>query len=143
MIDLQVSVHIDAPVETVFGYSTDNQNDPHWMEEVTRVEQTSDGPIGVGSTFRNYVDFMGKTFDDSHEVVEYQPNERMTIVQQTGPVPFKATYLYEPVAGRTVFTMQIEAETKGFFKAVEPIVRRRLAKQFERNLRNLKSLMES
>ncbi|HEX6299369.1 MAG TPA: SRPBCC family protein [Acidimicrobiia bacterium] len=142
MIELEVSVDIDAPIEEVFEFSTNNENDPTWMEEVTRVEKTSEGSVGVGSTFINYVEFMGKTFDDSHEVVEYEPNERMTIVQTTGPVPFKATYLYRSVNGGTRFSMQIEAETKGFFRVATPLVRRQLRRQFERNLRNLKSLLE-
>ncbi len=142
MIKVEVNTHIDAPVEEVFAFSTNNENDPKWMDEVKEVEKTSKGPLGVGSTFINYVDFMGRTFDDSHEVTEYVPNRKMTIVQKTGPVPFKAAYLYKPSAGGTRFSMVIEAETKGFFKVASPLVRRQLKAQFERNLRNLKTLLE-
>jgi len=110
--------------------------------EVKRVEKTSEGPIGVGSTFINYVEFMGRTFDDSHEVIEYEPNEKMTIEQRTGPVPFKATYLYHPANGGTHFKMQIEAEKKGVFRIASPLVRKQLKTQFEKNLSNLKGMLE-
>lgn len=142
MIELEIVTHIDVPVEAVFTYSTNNENDPIWMDEVKKVEKTSEGPIGVGSTFINYVDFMGRTFDDTHEVTEYEPNTKMTIVQRTGPVPFKAIYLYQPADEGTRFTMKIEAETKGFFKVASPLVRRQLKSQFEKNLSNLKTLLE-
>jgi uncharacterized protein YndB with AHSA1/START domain len=142
MIELEVSTNIDAPVEEVFAFSTNNENDPRWMDEVKKVEKTSHGPLGVGSTFINYVEFMGRTFDDSHELIEYEPNKKMTIIQRTGPVPFKATYLYEASDPGTRFSMQIEAESKGSFKVAAPLVRRPLRTQFERNLRNLRTLLE-
>ncbi|NIP41855.1 MAG: hypothetical protein GWN00_21480, partial [Aliifodinibius sp.] len=143
MIELEIATHIDLPVEEVFAYSTNNENDPTWMDEVKKVEKTSEGPIGIGSTFINYVEFMGRTFDDTHEVIEYEPNTKMTIVQRTGPVPFKARYLYQPDNEGTQFTMHIEAETKGFFKITAPLVRRQLKSQFEKNLSNLRKLLEN
>ena len=98
MIELEIATHIDVPIETVFAYSADNENDPTWMDEVKKVEKTSDGPIGVGSTFINYVDFMGRTFDDTHEVIEYEPNTKMTIVQKTGPYKFVEKSVREKMA---------------------------------------------
>lgn len=142
MIELEVTTHIEAPVEAVFAYSANNENDPTWMDEVKKVEKTSEEPIGVGSTFNNYVDFMGRTINDSHEVIEYEPNKKMTIVQKTGPIPFKATYLYQPDNGGTRFTMQIEAETKGFFRIASPLIRSQYKSQLEKNFSNLKSLLE-
>lgn len=143
MIKVEVTTNIDAPVEEVFAFSTNNENDPTWMEEIKKVEKTSERPLGVGSTFINYVEFMGRTFDDSHEVTEYEPNKKMTIVQKTGPVPFKATYLFQPTDGGTLFSLHIEAETKGFFKVASPLVRRQLKAQYERNLSNLRTLLEA
>lgn len=143
MIQVDVSVDIDAPVEEVFDYSTNNKNDPAWMEEVVNVRKTSDGPIGVGSTFVNYVEFLGRSFDDSHEIVDYEPNKRMTILQKTGPVPFKATYLTQPVEDGTRFSMHIEAEPGGFFKLASPLIRRQLQRQYEKNLANLKAILEN
>lgn len=142
MIEFEVSVDIDAPVGEVFGYSANNENDAEWMGPVTKVEKTSEGPTGVGSTFVNYVQFMGKTFDDSHEVVEYQANERMKIVQRTGPVPFTTTYLYQSIERGTRFSLLIEAETKGLFKVAKPVMARQLKKQFENDLQTLKTLLE-
>jgi uncharacterized protein YndB with AHSA1/START domain len=143
MIELELDTRINAPVDQVFEYSANNLNDPAWMDEVKRVEKTTEGQIGVGSKFINYVEFMGRTFDDAHEVIEYKPNEKMTIIQRTGPVPFKATYLYHPSNNGTHFTMKIEAQTKGFFKVASPFVRRQLKSQFETNLSNLKTILEN
>lgn len=142
MIQVDVSIDIDAPVKKVFEYSTNNDNDPVWMEEVVKVQKMTDGPIGVGSTFKNYVEFLGRSIEDSHEIVEYEPFTSMTISQKAGPVPFKATYLYRPLEDGTRFSMQIEAEPGGFFKLASPLVRRQLKTQYERNLKNLKAILE-
>ena len=142
MIQVDVSIDINAPVDKVFEYSTNNENDPAWMEEVVKVRKTSDGPVGVGSTFINYGEFLGRGFEDSHEIVEYDPNTSMTVVQKTGRVPFEANYLYRPLEGGTRFSMHIEAEPGGFFKLATPLLRRWLKSQFETNLKNLKVILE-
>ncbi len=142
MIEFEVAVDIDAPVDEVFGYSADNLNDPEWMGPVTRVEKTTEGPVGVGTTFVNYVRFLGKTFDDSHEIVEYEPNESMKIVQRTGPVPFTTTYRYRPIDTGTRFSLQVEAETRGLYAMARPVMARQLKRQFENDLRTLKDLLE-
>ena len=80
MIQVDLSINIEAPKEEVFAYTTNSENDPNWMEEVVNVRKTSEGPIGVGSTFENQVEFLGKTIEDTQEIVEYEPNKSMTIV---------------------------------------------------------------
>jgi carbon monoxide dehydrogenase subunit G len=111
------------------------------MEEVVKVQKTSIGPTGIGSTFENQVEFLRKTIEDTQEIVEYEPNKKMIIVQKTGLVPFKASYLFRNLNSGTRFSMQIEAESGGLFKIAAPLVRRQLRTQFERNLANLKALL--
>lgn len=43
MIELEIATHIDVPVEAVFAYSTNNENDPTWMDEVKKVERHHKG----------------------------------------------------------------------------------------------------
>lgn len=60
MIKIEHSVIISRPVKDVFTYVTEVENEPQWIGEVVEVNKTSDGPMGVGSTYDNIVHFLGR-----------------------------------------------------------------------------------
>lgn len=142
MIQLERSVLIERPVEDVFSFVSNFENESKWCEEVVRTQKTSEGPIGVASTFTDHVEFMGRTIESSYEVVAYEPNRAVTIKTSSGPVPFVATYSFDGADGVTKLAILAEAEPGGFFRLATPIIRRQLDKQWERNLANLKQLLE-
>jgi carbon monoxide dehydrogenase subunit G len=143
MIQFAQSVLIERPVDEVFSFISDFENEPAWCEEVVRTQQTSEGPVGVGSTFTDHVEFMGRTMESAYAVLDYQPNESITIETSSGPVPFVATYSFEDAGGATKLAIAADAEPGGFFKLASPLIRRQLDKQWERNFANLKRLLEA
>ncbi len=70
-----VSEQIAAPASQVLAFISDTRNDPLWCPNVDSAEMTSDGPIGIGSTFR-YTQHLGRpgrrqvTFDGEVEILE-------------------------------------------------------------------------
>jgi uncharacterized membrane protein len=48
----QSSVTIQAPVEKVYTYLADFRRHPEWAQNLSKVTQTSSGPIGIGTTFK-------------------------------------------------------------------------------------------
>jgi uncharacterized protein YndB with AHSA1/START domain len=52
MAKIEASVAINRPVEAVFARLTDVGNWSEWNPRLLEVEQTSKGPMGVGTTFR-------------------------------------------------------------------------------------------
>lgn len=51
MIDVARSITINRPVAEVFAYVSDVSNEPAWHTDVLEARQTSEGPIGIGTTF--------------------------------------------------------------------------------------------
>ncbi len=47
------NVVIERPIEEVFAFVTDPNNDPLWQSTSLETEQTSEGPVDVATTFRN------------------------------------------------------------------------------------------
>jgi len=47
----QHSVVIDQPLEEVFAYITDINNNSLWQSSTLETEQTSEGAVGVGTSF--------------------------------------------------------------------------------------------
>ena len=140
----ELSVVIERPVEEVFAFATDPENDPLWQSTSLETEQTSGGPVGVGSTFRNTSKLLGCRIETAYEVTEMEPPRRQCVRIVSGPIPGSGCYLFESAdGGSTRFTQIFEAEVGGFFRLAEPLVGRALRRQMEADMETLKDLLES
>ncbi len=48
----EASIIIDSSAQEIYGYISDFSRHAEWNHQPTEIIKTSDGPIGVGSTFR-------------------------------------------------------------------------------------------
>lgn len=143
MINIEKSVEIDRPVEEVFAYVMDPNNEPLWNHGTLKAEITSAGPMGVGTTM-NYVGrFLGRTVETSYEITEYEVNRKRVNKSLSGPYPYVITNLFESVEGGTKFTATAQMDVGGFFKVAEPLVLRMLNRQVNSGFANLKDLLEA
>ena len=139
----ELSVVIDRPIEEVFAFATEPENEPLWQSTSLETEQTSGGPVGVGTTFRNTSKFLGRRIDSTYEVTENEPPRRQCLRITSGPIPGSGCYLFEPAEGGTRFTQRFEAEIGGFFKLAEPLVGRAIRRQMDVDMATLKDLLEA
>ena len=51
MVKIEVSAVIDRPVEDVFAFMSNPENDPQWQSDTAETKITSQGPMGVGTTY--------------------------------------------------------------------------------------------
>ncbi len=143
MINIEQSVVINRPIEEVFAFVTDVDNESQWIGEIVEVKKTSEGSMGVGSTYDNVVQFLGRRIVDPHVVIQYEPNRKFGFKSNSGPVQFEGVETFESVEGGTKFTFVAKGETGGLFKLAEPIVARMINRQWETNVANLKDLLEA
>ena len=138
------TVVIERPVEEVFAFATDPNNDTLWQSTSLETEQTSEGPVGVGTTFRNTTKFLGRRIESTYEITENEPPHKQCIRITSGPIPGSGCYLFEPTDdGSTRFTQTFEAEVGGFFRLAEPLVGRAIRRQQETDMATLKDLLEA
>ena len=145
MIKPENSVLIKRPVAEVFEYLANGENNPQWQSSAQEVKKTSDGPIGVGTKFANMGCLLGRPLETTLECTEYEPNLKLVIKVVSGPMPFKVETAFDPIAeGVTKVTFIGEADVGDFFKLLpEPIVARRIQRQFETDHTKLKDLLEA
>ena len=143
MVKLEISTVINRPVEEVFAFLSIPENDPKWISSSNDVKKTSEGPIGVGATFRTVVRFLGRRIEGESEITEYEPKRRYATKSKSGPVPVKSRVTFERVEGGTRVTDTQVAEPDGFFKLAEPLLVSMVKRQFEADFANLKDLMET
>ena len=143
MARMEASVVINRPIDEVFAYMTDVGSWSQWNSGILEAEQTSEGPVGVGTTFQGVSQFLGQRGEWTSEVTEYEPNKKIKQKVNQGPMSIEQSLTFEPVEGGTRFTMIGEGETGGFFKLAEPILNRMWQRQLEGMLANLKDILES
>ncbi len=138
------TVVIERPIEEVFAFATDPNNDTLWQSTTLETEQTSEGPVGVGTTFRDTSKFLGRRIESTYEVTENEPPHRQCVRITSGPIPGSGCYLFEPADdGSTRFTQNFEADVGGFFRLAEPLVGRAIRRQMEADMATLKDLLEA
>jgi hypothetical protein len=144
MINAQSSIVIARPVEDVFQFIAANffKNYPRWSPEVEELEQTSAGPVKVGTTGRQVRRDQGRRTESTFCVTRYEP-ERYFSCDGTSQPPFRVMYNFEPLnqATRVTFTFQL-LEIDFFMRPFEKLIEMAIRGGTEKTVRNLKGLLE-
>ena len=143
MATFDVSTTIKRPVEDVFAVISNVENNPKWSSVALEAQQTSPGPIGVGTTARFVGKFLGRRIESESEVTEFEPNRKYSWQSKSGPFPIKASTTFEQIEGGTRVNTTAEADPGGFFKLAEPLIMSMGKRQFQNDLDNLRDLMEA
>ena len=143
MLNIESSIVINRPIEEVFAVLSDLENNPKWDPGFHEVEKTSQGPIGVGTTWRAVQSVLSRRIESEAEVTEYEPNRKFAVKTKAGPIPAQVQMTFASVEGGTQVNMRFEGEPGGFFKLAEPLVGNMVKRSFETDLANLKDLMEA
>lgn len=72
------SILVNAPPDEVFAYVSDVTKTAEWGKFTTTIRKTSEGPIGIGSTYESDGKQFGK-HTDTVVVTEYVPGKRFAI----------------------------------------------------------------
>ncbi|MEE9283041.1 MAG: SRPBCC family protein [Nitrososphaerales archaeon] len=143
VVDLNVDVVINRPVEEVFAYMGNPENNVNWQSHCLGSVITSEGPIGVGTTFTDEIKLLGRRIKQIFEITEYDPNRKFSNKSISGPMGATGTYTFESVEGGTKVTVAGRVEPSGLFKLIKPIIIREGKKEWESSLANLKGLLEA
>ncbi len=142
MIDVARSITINRPVAEVFAYVSDLSNEPAWHTDVLEARQTSEGPIGIGTTFLIRVKPSMGVSEGLEEVIGFELNRKQVLRGEMGSMRPTITDLFEPADGRTKFTRRIQIEASGLMKLMLPLVRPMIGKSNTGFLANLKQVLE-
>jgi uncharacterized membrane protein len=143
MVKVEVSAVINRPVEEIFEYISNPENDSQWQSGVLESNEISKGPMGVGTTTREVRKFLGREMESTFEVTEYEPNQIIKQKSTSGPMALDISMAFASVEGGTKVTLGGEGDSGGFFKLADPLVSRMAKRQLEADVANLKDLLES
>lgn len=143
MISFELGTLLDRPMKDVFAFVSDLRNGPKWQSQLVEVQQTSSGPIGVGTTYKTTGELMGRRLEGNAEVTDYQPDSMFGFKMDAGPVQVRAIINLKPAGTGTRLSLKGEGNPGGVFKLAEGALAKQIKSQMEANLARLKSVLEA
>jgi uncharacterized membrane protein len=134
-------ITINRPVEEVFTFLGDAENDRKWRRGVLDIARVSGE--GVGARYNQGIKGpFGKRVAADFEITEYRPDELIAFKALSGPVHPEGRYELSESDGGTCVRFRLDAEVKGVKRLIAPMVERAMRSEVER-LDDLKRVLES
>ena len=142
MIQHEVTLHLNRPVEQVFAFLMDYQNLRTWQSDLIENEKLTEGPWRVGTRFRE-IRRAGPSQSEIHgEMTDFEPNKRFSTKTSTKP-EVTVSYSLEGENGGTRLNYKFVMLTSGMMRLLEPLMAGAIKKDTEQDFQKLKHILES
>ena len=121
---------IDRPIEDVFAFLADGENDPKFSPRVLEIAKTTDGPPGVGTIYKSTVKDAGMKTKRTFELTEFEPPTRIRWAERSKNLVSapEGGYDLSPEGTGTRVTVYNVLEGHGFGKLIAPLALRQAQK---------------
>jgi len=136
------SVIINQPVNKVFDFVTNLNNNAKWQSDILELAMTSEGRFELGSTYRCVNRFMGKRIETEGVITDYVPDQTCSFRITSGSVTGESNFFFEAVDGATKFTTTADLDLR-YFKLGKIIVKHKIYKQLKNDMLHLKRILEN
>ncbi|MEX1296506.1 MAG: SRPBCC family protein [Candidatus Limnocylindrales bacterium] len=136
------TIDIKRPPEEVFDYLAAPENIPEWNYAISESERSPSGPIGIGTRIRQRRT-LPRPAEEQLEVTELQPDRRLVLAGDVGPLHGTVSYELEPTSDGTQLTNDVELDASGPLRLAAPLFTGRVRAAVADNLATLKRTLES
>ena len=136
---VEAEVDISRPPEQVFDYCSDPGHEPEWNPMMKSSKKISGGPAGVGA---RYATEFVKGPPMVMECVGYQRPSAWSLAGRSSALTAGGGGWVLPSAAGSHLIMRMELEPHGILRLAAPLLRRRLKPMLDRDLANIKSVLE-
>ena len=144
MITLRNQLDVNRPVAEVFDFIANVEGVPKWQPAVIESRRLSEGPLHIGSQFRETAKFMGRQISTICEITELEPMRRIAWRgTSSGPASYSAAYDLEADGTSTRITIHGTFEFKGLWKLLEPFIGAEVRKESQGELKAMKAAIEA
>jgi uncharacterized protein YndB with AHSA1/START domain len=139
------TVVIDRPIDAVFAFLADGENDPKFSPRVLEIRQTTDGPPGVGTVYESTVKDAGMKTHRKFELTEFEAPTKIRWAERSknAVTATEGGYDLEPAGdGQTRVTVHNVLEGHGFGKLIAGFALRSAQKGADDFARSIKDAVE-
>lgn len=139
---VDVQVEINRPIEAVFAYITDFENNPTWQKGMVSCTFTTPPPVGEGSRYTQVAQFMGQTIESKFVVTTFIPNEQVAFETTESTFPIQIVRAVSPANGGTRVNAIISGQPGGMMKLFAPLAQIMMRRSIEADYARLKAILE-
>ena len=133
------SIFVPNSREDVFSFLNRRESHLKFIPRMTALDQTSSGDFGqVGTTLSGMLNYFGIRIPVTYEIIEVEPDQRLAMKGQMGPVNFRDGYVLENNGSGTKIRFWLHLFPMGWARILSPfmgLVARIHAWETLRNLR--------
>ena|SRR6218665_1556579 len=142
----EATVVIDRPIDAVFAFVANGENDRRFSPRVQMIEKTTDGPPGLGTVYKSTVKDAGMTTQREFELTEFVPPSKIRWAERSKNIVTarEGGYDLAPAGdGATKLTIYNELEGHGFGKLIAPLALRAARKDADAFANRIKTAVET
>jgi len=139
------TVVIDRPIEEVFAFVANGENDPKFSSRVLEMAKTTDGPPGVGTVYASTVKDAGVKTRREIKITEFTPPSRIrwAEVSKNLVTASEGGYDLTPEGSGTRVTLYNVLEGHGFGRLIEGLALRGARKGADEFGKSIKRAVEA
>ena len=141
MIQHEVTIYVNRPVEQVFAFLMDTSKLSTWQSNLIKTEPLTAGPLRAGSRFREIRRLGRRESEIQAEITAFEPNKRFETKTLTKP-QVTVSYFFEAEAGGTRLKHKFVMLTGGLMRLLEPLIASSIKKESELDFETLKRVLE-
>lgn len=107
-----------APIQTVFRHATDLRNVPNIVPGIRSIEVLTDGPVRVGTRFKETRVVFGREHSETMEVTAIDPPRACTFSCESGGARYDSRFTFRAKDGGTEIELEVTATPLTFFAKV-------------------------
>jgi uncharacterized protein YndB with AHSA1/START domain len=142
MIQHEVTIHLNRPVEQVFAFLMDTGKLSTWQSNLIKMEPLTEGPLRAGSRFREVRRLGRRDSEIQGEITVFEPNKRFETKTITKP-QVMVSYSFEAENGGTRLKHKFVMLTSGLMRLLEPLIAGSIKKESESDFETLKRILEN
>ena len=142
MLKFSADLRVNRPVEKIFAWLTNADNQGKFDKSSLKMELLTPGPWQAGSQFRELRDMGGRKTEVLSKLAELEPNPRFVVRSKTGP-GWLGIWDFEPDGTGTRLRWTGQLTMKGFARLLEPLIGKQMRSQIEQQFAQLPHLLEN
>jgi uncharacterized membrane protein len=107
--------HVHAPIEHVFALMSDFANAPQRAKAIKKIEMLTDGPVGLGTKFKETRVMFGKEATETMEVTAFDPPRGYNLSAFSCGTQYESTFQFDREGNGTNVKMIFQYTPKSFF----------------------------
>lgn len=143
MKGFEFSEHIARPPQEVFEVISNPTEATAFLDNIKESKKLTEGPITVGTTFRETRVVSGKEASADLLVSAYEPDTHVSISTETEGIKVTYHYRLSPEDAGTRLRWLCELESSGLRKMMLPMVAAIMKKEDGDHLQKLKAYLEA